>query len=218
MWNVNYKSGSIWTTKSLNQYEYENYKGMSFGTKNILILSTYIDVSGIEKFTYLELERRYQESEFNTYLEITIDTSLYYINFNNIYTGDKRALDTFVCNIDKYYEKEVFDMLGLHFNFFRKKNKKEETKIVIEKEQEKEVVKKPKQKTQTIHKYGIDITFIPSKHISLLPNGKFSFSDNFNKDILSSKEPGELSIKYNIFPEKAIREIRNRKKYSNKNK
>ena len=84
MWNYNIRPGAIWSTKSFNAYE-ANYVGMTGGEQKVLILSTYTDEAGIEKFTYTKIENR-KTKIFSVYIDILIDDIVYYINIDNIYT------------------------------------------------------------------------------------------------------------------------------------
>lgn len=54
MWNIYIRRGSIWSVKSINQYE-TAYEGMSAGPSLVLILSAYKNQYGESKFTYLKI-------------------------------------------------------------------------------------------------------------------------------------------------------------------
>ena len=40
MWNINIRKGTIWSIKSLNEYD-DYYEGMKYGSYKVLILSAY---------------------------------------------------------------------------------------------------------------------------------------------------------------------------------
>lgn len=207
MWNYNIKSGSIWTLKSLNEFN-ENYMGMRFGEQTILILSTYIDENNIEKFTYLTLDRNIR---YNTslYKIVQINNMEYYINYDNVYTGDRRSLNSFISNINEIDIKEVLSMLGLHFNFGKKK-KEQQVKTDIQFTHTPEFT--------TIHKYGMDVEFIPSKDVYLADNGRLILSDKIKRDILNDVNVDSIAVKYQLFPQQAIRIIKSKLKYQIKHK
>lgn len=202
MWNFNAKLGAIWTLKSLNEFD-ESYLGMRFGEQLVLILSTYIDEYEVEKFTYLMLDRDVKNTA-SLYKEIELYNKTYYINYDNIYTGDRRSLNNYLQSINENEVKEVLNMLGLHFNFFKKKK---EQKI----EPETTVTKIPEY--TTVYKYGMNVEFIPSKDVYLASNGKLMLSDKVKQDILNNVEPNRISLKYHIFPEQAVRIIKSKLKY-----
>ena len=42
MWDINIRKGTIWSIKSLNEYD-DYYEGMKYGSYKVLILSAYIN-------------------------------------------------------------------------------------------------------------------------------------------------------------------------------
>lgn len=234
MWNFNIKQGAIWSTKSLNQYE-DNYLGMKFGEHYLLILSAYIDENEVEKFTYLDIEKTKKDS-VSLYRDININGTNYHICYDNICTGDRRALESFIKNVDEIDMKEIIDMLGFHFNFLKKPRKKQEQiAITDEKFNIKETVNNINKQIKTaqslesvkpsnwdliknnksrIHilKFGMEIEVEPSEDIQVNENGRLKFSNKFKEDIMNN-DSEVICLKYNIYPIQAVNIIRSKLKY-----
>ena len=69
-----------------------------------------------------------------------------------------------------------------------------------------------------IHKYGMDIKFVPSEDIYLLDSGRLFISKKARNYILRTEDYEKISNKYDILPVKAIGQIRSRLVYRAKNK
>lgn len=215
MWNYNLRQGTIWSVKSMNSYE-EHYEGMTFGESLVLILSVYTDVSEIEKFTYLKIDKVIRNN-FYTYEIVESSNNIYNINLNSIYTADRRSLENYVDSISTLSMKRILNTIKTQFNFFSKnksltnKSIKSKTKVKVQTK-----INTFNKDLTTINKYGLTVRFKPSKHITLNRcNNRFIFSEEFKNDamLLSAKD---VSNKYSIFPEQAVKIIRSKLVY-NKN-
>lgn len=73
-----------------------------------------------------------------------------------------------------------------------------------------------------VHKFGIDVFITENENVKLSKTNKLILSDSAKDDIIYNSKTDEdiriLSDKYQIFPVKAIKEIRNRLIYKHKQK
>lgn len=233
MWNYNLKQGSVWTIKSLNNYD-EHYEGMTFGETTVIILSVYTDVNNLEKFTYLKLDRIIKNN-FYAYEEIIIKGIKYYINFNSIMTGDKKALESYISTLDNTTIKNILNTIKVHYSFFNKiKNKLDNEITQINKNETKSTIKNinllqeelntkqvnneinVKDNVVIINKYGIQVRLKESEHIQV-KNNRFKFSEQFKTDVVNI-DPEQVSIKYQIFPVQAVKIIKSKLIYVNNHK
>lgn len=207
MWNVNIRKGSIWTTKSLNQYEDLNYRGMRFGNKKVLILSAYTDINGNKIFTYLDIP----DKKHNGYIYVNINKDKYYVEIDTIQTGDQRALEEFIDNVSISDMNKVIKEARQHFNL---QNFKEDKKII--RKEEDEVYQ------QRIFKFGIDVYVTENENVKIDKSKKIILSSKAKDDIIYNSKTDEdiriLCDKYKIYPIKAMKEIRNRLAYQHKQK
>ena len=208
MWNYNLRQGTIWALKSMNSYD-EHYEGMAFGEIYVLILSVYTDENNIEKFTYLKLDKIIK-NDFYTYEEIQTDEGKFFINFNYINTGDRRSLERYITCLDKITIHNILNTIKTHYSFLNVKKEKDIIKTTN--------VNKPKFEKNliTTHKYNTVVQFIESEHIQLKKD-RFKFSQEFKNDVVNM-DPKQISIKYNIFPLRAIKIIKSKLIYANKHK
>ena len=105
MWNINLKSGTIWSVKSSNQYD-NIYEGMSGGTKDILILSVFTDLNNMEKITYLKIDKYSKHNK--KLLRYEIDGSSYWFDTENLYTGDRRCLESYITTVPKIFYNQIY--------------------------------------------------------------------------------------------------------------
>lgn len=204
MWNVNVRKSAIWTVKSINEYD-EYYKGMSCGTSQVLIVSSYLDADGVRKFTYLKV--------FDTplanwyYMKVKLKDKIKYVRIDELQTGDQRCLETYLGYIN--------------FNdFINIVNVAKEKSTYINKKYEEQP--KVETKQQKIHKFGIDVYVTENDYVHISEKGKLILSKEAKEDIIynssTDEEVRDLCSKYQIYPVKAIKEIRNRLVYQHKQK
>ena len=208
MWNFYLKRGSIWSVKSLNEYDF-SYEGMHNGSKDVLVLSFFTNIDGSEKYTYLLTSKHKRPDK--TYEEIIFNNNPLYIELDNLKTGDIKALDKYqgVLNLTDLYK--IIDSAKNYFNL-----NKTRLKIVTEKPKEK--IEEPF--TYKIHKWGIDIYVIESNDIKIDDKKRLHLSTRMKEDIIYNSNTEEdiriLSDKYQIYPVKAIKELRSRLIYEHK--
>lgn len=212
MWNVNIRQGTIWTTKSLNDVEDTGYDGMFFGNKYILMLSAFIDIDGIKKYTYAKLST-YKKDNRN-YYDIDVKGTTMYIQIDNIDTGDQRALQKYIQTLDDYTFNKIVDDITTHFKILKVRNKKE-FKYKVNK-----IINENNKKEITIHKFGIDINVVENSDVSISKSKRLILSQKAKEDIINcSKNNLEfLCERYSIYPVKAIREIKSRLEYQERQK
>ena len=209
MWNIYLKRGTIWSVKSINQYE-QSYEGMSAGLCYVLILSVYIDQYQNHKFTYIKLKENDFKKEERDYISITDNENKdWFVDFNSLFTGDQRALELYKSSIDNNTFNIIIKEIKNHFNL----NIIKEKRSVI-KEKEFEVPQ------QRIYKFGIDVYVTENEHVKVNSKKQIILSKEAKDDIIyNSKTEDQIRIlcdKYKIYPIKAIKEIRNRLIYQHK--
>lgn len=209
MWNIYLKRGTIWSVKSINQYE-QSYEGMSAGLCYVLILSVYIDQYQNHKFTYIKLKENDFKKEERDYISITDNENKeWFVDFNSLFTGDQRALELYKSSIDNNTFNIIIKEIKNHFNL----NIIKEKQSVI-KEKEFEVPQ------QRIYKFGIDVYVTENEHVTVNSKKQIILSKEAKDDIIyNSKTEDQIRIlcdKYKIYPIKAIKEIRNRLIYQHK--
>ena len=74
MWNINIRKGTIWSIKSLNEYD-DYYEGMKYGSYKVLILSAYTNHYNEKIFTYLEIPNRKRDNKI--YVDISSNKEQY---------------------------------------------------------------------------------------------------------------------------------------------
>ena len=209
MWNIYLKRGTIWSVKSINQYE-QSYEGMSAGLCYVLILSVFIDQYQNHKFTYIKLKENDFKKEERNYISITDNENKdWFVDFNSLFTGDQRALELYKSSIDNNTFNIIIKEIKNHFNL----NIIKEKRSVI-KEKEFEVPQ------QRIYKFGIDVYVTENEHVKVNSKKQIILSKEAKDDIIyNSKTEDQIRIlcdKYKIYPIKAIKEIRNRLIYQHK--
>lgn len=197
----NIRKGSIWTTKSTNEFDYQ-FDGMTCGTSQVLILSYFVDPTGINRVSFL---RVYNAPILNYYfVKVNVRGNIKYVKIEPVQYGDARCLDSYQSSIN-------YDDLMLVI----KAAKSLEQPQKVEK-------KKEESKQQTIHKFGIDIYATENENVHITESGKLLLSKEAKEDIIynstTEKELLTLCDKYQIYPIKALREIRNRLKYQHRQK
>lgn len=207
----NLKSGSIWMVKSFNEYE-EYYAGMSCGNSRILIISVFKDSNDTTKFTYVKLYKFKKKENKCNYININLKDTNFYIDIDNYYLGDVQALDYFIYNINEDQFKPIIHLIEKTLNITINKSNiyKDEKTIKINENIHQE----------TIHKFGIDIYVTENEDVKLTKNKKLILSQKAKDDIIYNSKTSEdiriLCDKYQIYPIKAIKEIRNRLVYQHK--
>lgn len=212
MWNINLKRGTVWSTKSLNEYD-DVYEGMTFGSMNVLLLSVYTDMEGNKIYTYLKVCDSKRKNR--VYTEIKLNGNIKYIELNELQTGDQRSLQSYQGTISLEDLNIVIKSAKYHFNLFSQKEK-----VVEPVKVEQNIINENCQ--QKIYKFGIDIYVNESEDVKISKSKKLILSDKCKDDIIYNSKTDEdirvLSDKYHIYPMKAIKEIRNRLVYQHKQK
>ena len=206
MWNIFLKQGTIWSVKSINQYE-EHFEGMSAGASFVLILSAFTDEFQRSKFTYLKVKQTdYGERSF---YRIKVNNDYMYVELDNLHTGDQRSLSEYKATISQEDLNNVIKATKDHFNL----NIKRERTVKV-KEDEIEVPQ------QRIYKFGIDVYVTENEHVKVNSKKQIILSKEAKDDIIyNSKTDDQIRVlcdKYKIYPLKAIKEIRNRLVYQHK--
>ena len=209
MWSLNLKSGTIWSVKSINQYD-EIYEGMSNGTKDILILSVFTDPFGKEKITYIKLDK--YKKPYKQLITFEINDKYYWFDTENLFTGDRRCLESYIATVPKIQFNLILKYIRGYFNLENKEPKiKESTKNEEDSSYQ-----------RRIYKFGIDVYVTENENVTVTENNKILLSDSAKEDIIyNSKTDEDLRIlcdKYKIYPIKAIKEIRNRLSYPHRQK
>lgn len=215
MWNKNIKRGSIWSVKSYNQYENENYLGMSLNTSYVLILSYFLDSNNIHKFTYLKAT--YFKKPNTLYTEITFKGEPLYIDIESLHTGQQECLEFYKGYIDYDTVNTIVDLTKDYFHL-----KHEKPTITSYKQKNVQANIPQNNLQQKIYKFGINIFVTPSNDVKITNSNRIILSKTAKMDILNNSATQEqiqhLCNKYKIYPTKAIREIKNRLVYQYKNK
>lgn len=209
MWNIYLKRGTIWSVKSINQYE-QCYEGMSAGLCYVLILSIFTDQYQNHKFTYIKLRENDFKKEERDYISITDNENKdWFVDFNSLFTGDQRALELYKSSIDNNTFNIIIKEIKNHFNLNMIKEKRS-----IIKEKEFEVPQ------QRIYKFGIDVYVTENEHVKVNFKKQIILSKEAKDDIIYNSQTDDqiriLCDKYKIYPLKAIKEIRNRLIYQHK--
>ena len=213
MWNVNIKSGSIWTVKSINELDYDEQplQGMRFGIGYVLILSAFTDIDNTKKFTYLKVFTCRRKNK--TMMQMDIKNKTYYIELDELKTGDQRSLDTFICKLDLVQTHNIVKAAKDYFNL-NSTEKRKNTNI-----KHTDTQNTPKIK---LHKFGIDVIVIESDDVKVDTKNRILLSPNAKQDIIHSLNTDQditnLCNKYNIFPARAMKEIKTRLVYKYKHR
>lgn len=206
MWNIYLRRGTIWSVKSINQYD-EIYEGMSAGLSYVLILSIFTDQYNNQKFTYLKAREYDYKKEERYYMPIQIESKTWYIELDNLKIGDQRALNSYETTVSNNDLNKIIKSAKEYFNL----NIKKEKEIKVE---EKEIPQ------QRIYKFGIDVYVTENEHVSVNSKKQIILSKEAKDDIIYNSQTDEqirdLCDKYKIYPLKAIKEIRNRLVYQHK--
>lgn len=206
MWNIYLKRGTIWSVKSINQYD-EHYDGMSAGLGFVLILSIFTDEYKNQKFTYLKVKQcKYGE---RSYYQVKVNDEYMYVELDNLQTGDQRSLQNYKATLSFEDLNNVIKAAKDHFDLNIKREK-----TTRPKEKEIEIPQ------QRIYKFGIDVYVTENEHVSVNSKKQIILSKEAKNDIIYNSQTDEqiriLCDKYKIYPLKAIKEIRNRLVYQHK--
>lgn len=208
MWNIYLKRGTIWSVKSINQYD-ERYEGMCAGNCQVLILSAYTDQFNNPKYTYLKVKQT--EYGERSYYRIKVNKEYLYVELDNLHTGDQRSLCSYQGTISHEDLNNVIKAAKDHFNLNIKKER-----TVKPKEKEIEIPQ------QRIYKFGINVYVTENEHVKVNSKKQIILSKEAKDDIIyNSKTDDQIRVlcdKYKIYPLKAIKEIRNRLIYQHKQK
>ena len=206
MWNVCLRRGTIWSVKSINQYE-QIYEGMTAGTSNVLILTAFQDEKGLNKFTYIKAKDYKKPDKY--YKSIKVNDRIFYLELENILTGDQRALDNYIGTVDNEDFKSIISTLKDYFNLHIKRKRS------IKPKQEK--IEIPQQR---IYKFGINVYVTENEHVKVNSKKQIILTKEAKDDIIYNSQTDDqiriLCDKYKIYPLKAIKEIRNRLIYQHK--
>lgn len=209
MWNYNIKQGSIWSVKSFNESN-EEYKGMTYGTSYILILSAFTDTDNEKRITYLKVASSKRPNKHYTSIKYKDRTA--YVELNELKTGNQKCLNKFIYSISFEDLNKVVNAAKEYFNLNVKKQKSQHNTPITDIEQPRE----------RIHKFGIDIYVVPSDDVKIDDNKRLILSDNVKDDIIYNGATDDdilvLCNKYQIYPVKAIKELRYRLIYQHKHK
>ena len=212
MWNIYLKRGTIWSVKSINQYE-QTYEGMNAGSCYVLILSVYTDQYQNSKFTYIKLKENDFKKEERDYISIIDNENKeWFVDFNTLFTGDQRALELYKSNVDDNSFNIIIKEIKNHFNLNVIRQKQS-----ISKEKSKEEFEIPQQR---IYKFGIDVYVTENEHVKVNSKKQIILTKEAKDDIIYNSQTDDqiriLCDKYKIYPLKAIKEIRNRLVYQHK--
>ena len=191
MWNINIRKGTIWSIKSLNEYD-DYYEGMKYGSYKVLILSAYTNQYNEKIFTYLEIPNRKRDNKI--YVDISSNKELYSVELNTIMTGNQQALDNFIGSVS------ISDMNKVI-------NKKIEDEDIPQQRLFKFGIDVYVTENENVH-------VNEAKKIILSKEAKEDIIYNSKTD----EDIRLLCDKYKIYPIKAIKEIRNRLIYQHKQK
>ena len=207
--------GSVWMVKSCNECD-TYYNGMSAGCSRILILSVFEDIDKTKKFTYVKLNKYRKRENDIDYLELQLKTTRFLIDLSELYQGVEQALDYYICNLSINNYRTIIELIQRNFNitikdsFSEQLNNKEENKSINNTKQE------------MIHKFGINVFVTQNKDVKLSKSKKLILSKKAKDDIIYNSKTDEdirnLCDKYQIYPIKAIKEIKNRLVYQHRQK
>ena len=221
MWNVNFRRGTIWEVKSINECD-KDYYGVGFNNHLILMLSVFTDESGKQKYTYLTIDDR-KTFKYKTYIDIDMKNCIKYVEIDRLLTGEILSLKRYICDIQNVDLDKILNSLKIQFNIFRPRQKEMDMVTIIKNTKQKpKLTSIPDNNQQKLYKFGIEIFVTPNEDVTITKSKKLTLSDKAKLDIINnSQTESDLAIlceKYQIYPIKAIREIRNRLVYQFKQK
>lgn len=206
--NKDIQPGSIWMVKSLNEFD-KYYNGMSLGSSRILIISVFKHSNDSIKFTYVKLSKYRKKDNNIDYLELKLKDTKFFLDLSELFQGTEEALEYHIYNLQESNYLTIKDIIQSNFNITLN-NTIDSRKII----------NNSKNNQQRIHKFGIDIFVTENTDVKLTKNKKLILSNKAKQDIIYNSKTEEdiriLSDKYQIYPVKAIKEIRNRLIYQHK--
>lgn len=206
--NKDIQPGSIWMVKSLNEFD-EYYNGMSLGSSRILIISVFKYNNDSIKFTYIKLSRYRKKDNDVDYMELRLKNTRFFLDLSELFQGTEEALDYHIYNLQEPNYITIKDTIQSNFNI-----------ILNNTLDSRKIINSSKINQQRIHKFGIDIFVTENTDVKLTKNKKLILSNKAKQDIIYNSKTEEdiriLSDKYQIYPVKAIKEIRNRLVYQHK--
>lgn len=206
--NKDIQPGSIWMVKSLNEFD-EYYNGMSLGSSRILIISVFKYNNDSIKFTYIKLSRYRKKDNDVDYMELRLKNARFFLDLSELFQGTEEALDYHIYNLQEPNYITIKDTIQSNFNI-----------ILNNTLDSRKIINSSKINQQRIHKFGIDIFVTENTDVKLTKNKKLILSNRAKQDIIYNSKTDEdiriLSDKYQIYPVKAIKEIRNRLVYQHK--
>lgn len=213
MWNINIRSGSIWTVKSINELSEGDkiFEGMTYGTSYVLLLSAFTDIDNVKKFTYFKVHRT--PIKYKTMLPIVINSNkTMYVELDQIQTGNQKSLESFIYRITLNQIQGIAKAAKSYFNL-NIDRKRLKTSINTEK-----VIKESL--NRKIFKFGIEVYVKESENVHIDNHNRIMLSNKARQDIIvngiDDVHIEDLCYKYQIFPVKAIKEIRRRLVYQQK--
>ena len=206
--NKDIQPGSIWMVKSLNEFD-KYYNGMSLGSSRILIISVFKHSNDSIKFTYVKLSKYRKKDNNIDYLELKLKDTKFFLDLSELFLGTEEALDYHIYNLQEPNYITIKDIIQSNFNI-----------ILNNTLDSRKIINSSKINQQRIHKFGIDIFVTENTDVKLTKNKKLILSNKAKQDIIYNSKTEEdiriLSDKYQIYPVKAIKEIRNRLVYQHK--
>lgn len=206
--NKDIQPGSIWMVKSLNEFD-KYYNGMSLGSSRILIISVFKHNNDSIKFTYIKLSRYRKKNNDVDYMELRLKDTRFFLDLSELFQGTEEALDYHIYNLQESNYITIKDTIQSNFNI-----------ILNNTLDSRKIINNSKNNQQRIHKFGIDIFVTENTDVKLTKNKKLILSNKAKQDIIYNSKTEEdiriLSDKYQIYPVKAIKEIRNRLVYQHK--
>lgn len=206
--NKDIQPRSIWMVKSLNEFD-KYYNGMSLGSSRILIISVFKHNNDSIKFTYIKLSRYRKKDNDVDYMELRLKDTRFFLDLSELFQGTEEALDYHIYNLQESNYITIKDIIQSNFNI-----------ILNNTLDSRKIINSSKINQQRIHKFGIDIFVTENTDVKLTKNKKLILSNKAKQDIIYNSKTEEdiriLSDKYQIYPVKAIKEIRNRLVYQHK--
>ena len=129
MWNVNFRRGTIWEVKSINECD-KDYYGVGFNNHLILMLSVFTDESGKQKYTYLTIDDR-KTFKYKTYIDIDMRNCIKYVEIDRLLTGEILSLKRYICDIQNADLDKILNSLKIQFNIFRPRQKEMDMVTII---------------------------------------------------------------------------------------
>lgn len=178
--------GAIWYTKSLNEYNY-TVEGMTAGSKLVFTIGNHYSDKNL--FTYLKIFDKYDKFRY----PIVINNQVKFIDYSQMYTGNTAALHTLETRLDFNTTNTIINKI--------KYSDKNLNKYFI------------------LNKFKIKVVVIENEDVKIDILKRIILSDKAKQDIINTKDENDLNLlcgKYQIYPIKALKEIKSRLIYKAK--